>query len=140
MTFLGLNLPLGLKLKNMTFRFEFTIGLPDTNQTTIIGTTIPAVRSSILALRWSETSIWRHRFSHRFQQYGGQRHQFGGGHQSHYYKSQPTGDGGTMAVRWVARPILWRSSEPLFWRFGHQTSTTSGSIGRATGVGSLLKI
>ena len=44
------------------------------------------------------------------------------------------------AVRWAARPIRRRSLEPLFWRFNHQTSTTSGSIGQATGIGSLLKI
>ena len=44
------------------------------------------------------------------------------------------------AVRWAVRPIRWRSSEPLFRLFGHRTSTTSGSIGRATSVGSSLKI
>ena len=44
------------------------------------------------------------------------------------------------AIQWVARPIQWRSPKPLFWRFSHRTSTTSGSVGRATGVGSLLKI
>ena len=43
-------------------------------------------------------------------------------------------------VRWVARPIQRCSSEPLSRRFGHWTSTTSNSIGRATGVGNLLKI
>ena len=44
------------------------------------------------------------------------------------------------AVRWVARPIRRHSLEPLFRRFGHQTSTTGSFIGRATGVGSLLKM
>ena len=45
-----------------------------------------------------------------------------------------------LAVWWAARPIQRRSSEPLFRQFGHWTSTTSNSIGRVTGVGSLLKI
>ena len=45
-----------------------------------------------------------------------------------------------LAIWLVARPIRRRLSEPLFWRFGHWTSTTSGSIGRATGVGSLFII
>ena len=45
-----------------------------------------------------------------------------------------------LVVWWVARPIWRHLLEPLFWRFSHRTSTTSGSIGRAIGVGSLLKI
>ena len=44
------------------------------------------------------------------------------------------------AIQWAVRPIQRRSPEPLFWQFSHRTSTTSGSIGRATGIGSLLKI
>ncbi|KAL0009899.1 hypothetical protein SO802_005007 [Lithocarpus litseifolius] len=44
------------------------------------------------------------------------------------------------AERWAARPIRRHSPEPLFWRFGHWTSTTSGSIGQATDVDSLLKM
>ena len=43
-------------------------------------------------------------------------------------------------VWWAARPIRRRLSEPLFRRFGHWTSTTSSSIGRAAGVGCLLNI
>ena len=121
-------------------------------------------------------------FCHRFQQYDGRRHRFGGGRWSHYYNSRPTGDGGMMvketnlpaitkatilvvslvwalaaffeatilpihlpvghylAVQWVARPIWRRLLDPLFRRFSRRTSTTSGSIGRASGVGNLLKI
>ena len=45
-----------------------------------------------------------------------------------------------LAIQWAARPIQWRLPEPLFWQFSHRTSTTSSSIGRATGIGSLLKI
>ena len=36
--------------------------------------------------------------------------------------------------------ILRQSLEPLFWRFDHRTSSTSCSIGRATGFGSLFEI
>jgi len=45
-----------------------------------------------------------------------------------------------LAVWWAARPIRQRLSELLFRQFVHRTSSTSGSIGQATGVGSLLKI
>ena len=44
------------------------------------------------------------------------------------------------AIQWAARPIQRRLLEPLFWQFSHRTSTTSSSIGRATGISSLLKI
>ena len=54
------------------------------------------------------------------------RHRFGSGRRSHYYNNQPTGNGGTIV----------RDTNPV----GHRASTTSGSIDRATGVGSLFKI
>ena len=44
------------------------------------------------------------------------------------------------AIRWAARPIQRRLSKPLFRQLSHRTSTTGGSIGRATDVGSLLKM
>ncbi|KAL4631999.1 hypothetical protein ACB092_04G020500 [Castanea dentata] len=42
-------------------------------------------------------------------------------------------------VQWAARPIRRCLPKPLFWRFGHQTSTTSGSIGRATDIACLQR-
>ena len=44
----------------------------------VIGATILTVRSPILVVRWSETSIWRRR-------YGGQQDQSGGVRRSHYF-------------------------------------------------------
>ena len=57
---------------------KMTIELLDTNQTVVIRATIPTIRSSILVVRWSETSIWR-------QWYGGQQDQSGGICRSHYF-------------------------------------------------------
>ena len=126
-----------------------TIGLLDTNQTAVIKATIPTVQSLILVVRWSETSIWRWRYGGRQDQSGGvRRSHYFGSHRSHYsdgsvtdFNSMVVGDIDlAAAVRWAARPIRRRSLKPLFRLFGHWTSTTSGSIGRATGVGCLLKI
>ena len=44
----------------------------------VIGATILTVRSPILVVWWSETSIWRRR-------YGGRQDQFGGVRRSHYF-------------------------------------------------------
>ena len=123
----------GLKKKKKTIR------LLDTNQTAIIGATIPTVRSSILVVRWLKTSIWR-------WQYGGRQDQSGGIRWSHYSDGLVTDSSSTVvgdidlvaAVRWATRPIWRCSSEPLFRQFGHWTSITSFSIGRATDVGCLI--
>ena len=115
----------------------------------VIGATIPTVQSLILVVRWSETSIWRRRYGGRKDQSGGvRRSHYFGGYRSHYSDGSVTNYSSIVvrdidlvtAVWWAARPIQQRSSEPLFWRFGHWTSTTSSSIGRATGVGCLLNI
>ena len=126
-----------------------TVGLLDTNQTAVIRATIPTVRSSILVVRWLETSIWRWRYGGRQDQSGGvRRSHYFGSHQSHYSDGSVT-DSSSMVVGdidlaavvwWAARPIQRHSSGPLFRRFSHWTSTTSSSIGRATGVGCLLNI
>ena len=65
---------------------------------TIVGATIPAVRSPILVVWWLETSIWRRlskpllqQSAHLWWQYDGRRHQSAGGHQSHYFGSLGTG-------------------------------------------------
>ena len=115
-----------------------------------------------MAIWWLETLIrqrsqkplfWQ--FGHWCWRYGGRWHRSRDICQSHYFNNPPTSGGGTMikvtnpmavakatilAVWWAARPIWWRLSELLFRRFGHRTSSTSSSIGQATGVGSLLKI
>ena len=128
---------------------KMTVGLLDTNQTAVIRATIPTVRSSILVVRWSETSIWRWRYGGRQDQFGGiRRSHYFGSHRGHYSDGSVT-DSSSMVVGdidlaavvwWAARPIQRRSSEPLFRQFSHWTSTTSSSIGRATGVGCLLNI
>ena len=135
----------GYKFKNydrwVKKKKKMTNGLLDTNQTAVIEATIPTVRSPILVVRWLETSVWQRR-------YNGRRDQSSGVRKSHYSDGSVTDSSSTMvgdidlaaAVRWVARPIQRCSSEPLSRRFGHWTSTTSNSIGRATGVGNLLKI
>ena len=115
----------------------------------VIGATIPMVQSLILVVRWSETSIWRWQYGGRQDQFGGvRRSHYFGGYRSHYSDGSVT-DSSSMvvrdidlaaAVRWAARPIQRCSSEPLFRRFGHWTSTTSSLIGRATDVGCLLNI
>ena len=126
-------------LFKMTVRFEFTVGA-----------TILVVRSPILAIRWSKTLIRRRSSEpllqqsvHRWWQYDGWRHQFAGSYQSHYFGSLGTGGVHQSHYLTIHPPMVTirqRSSKPLFRRFGHRTSTTSGSIGWATGVGSLLKI
>ena len=143
----------GYKFKNydrwVKKKKKMTVGLLDTNQTVVIRATIPTIRSLILVVRWSETSIWRRRYGGRQDQSGGiRRSHYFGSYRSHYsdgsvtnYSSMVVRDIDLVtAVRWAARPIQQRLSEPLFWRFGHWTSTTSSSIGRATGVGCLLNI
>ena len=140
----------GYKFKIMTFgkkKKKKTVWLLDTNQTAVIGATIPTVWSPILVVWWSKTSIWRRWYSGRRDQSGGVRrcHYFGG-HRSHYSDDSVTDSSSTVvgdidlavAVRWAARLIWRRSLEPLFRQFGHWTSTTSGSIGRATDVGCLI--
>ena len=54
--------------------------------------TILVVLSPILVVRWSKTSIWRRllepllqQSAHRWWRYDGQRNQFAGNHQSHYF-------------------------------------------------------
>ena len=94
-----------------------TIKLLDTNQTAVIRAAIPTVRSPILVVRWSETSIWQRR-------YGGWWDQSSGIRQSHYSDGSVTDSSSTVvedidlvaAVRWAARPIWQYSSEPLFRR------------------------
>ena len=126
----------------------------------VIGATIPVVRSPILAIRWSKTSIqWQSSepllqyLAHRWWQYDGWRHQSVGGHQSHYF--------GSLGIGSIRRSNYFNNlptSQSLFgdtvggktnlvvfvratiWRFDHWTSTTGGSIGQATGVSSLLKM
>ena len=81
----------------------------------VIEATIPTVQSLILVVRWSETSIWRWR-------YGGRQDQSGGVRRSHYFDGSVTDSSSTVvgdidlavAVRWAARPMPQRSSEPLF--------------------------
>ena len=116
---------------------------------TVIGATISTVRSPILVVWWSETSIWQRRYGGWQDQSGGvRRSHYFGSHQSHYSdgsvtdsRSMVVGDIDLAAVVWwAARPIQRHSSGPLFRRFSHWTSTTSSSIGRATGVGCLLNI
>ena len=94
-----------------------TIELLDTNQTAVIRATIPTVRSPILVVRWSETSIWQRRC-------GGWRDQSSGVRQSHDSDSSVTDSSSTVvgdidlatAIWWPARPIWQCSSEPLFRR------------------------
>ena len=123
----------GYKFKNydrwVKKKKKMTVGLLDTNQTAVIRATIPTVRSSILVVRWSETSIWRWRYGGRQDQFGGiRRSHYFGSHRGHYSDGSVT-DSSSMVVgdidlatvvRWTARPIRRRSSEPLFRRFGHQ--------------------
>ena len=121
----------------------------ETNPTAFVEATIPTVRSPILVVRWSETSIWRWQYrGWQDQSSGVRRSHYFGSHQSHYSDGSVT-DSSSMVVGdidlaavvwWAARPIRRRSSEPLFRWFGHWTSTTSSSIGRATDVGCLLNI
>ena len=94
-----------------------TIELLDTNQTAVIRATIPTIRSPILVVRWSETSIWQRRC-------GGWRDQSSSIRQSHYSDGSVTDSSSTVVgdidlaevVRWAARPIWQCSSEPLFRR------------------------
>ena len=44
---------------------KITVGLLDTNQTVVIRATIPTIRSPILVVRWSKTSIWQRRYGGR---------------------------------------------------------------------------
>ena len=131
----------GYKFKNYdrwVKKKKITIGLLDTNQTAVIKATIPTVQSLILVVRWSETSIWRWRYGGRQDQFGGiRRSHYFGSHRGHYSDGSVT-DSSSMVVgdidlaavvRWAARPIRWHSSEPLFQRFSHWTSTTSDCIG-----------
>ena len=54
----------GYKFKNYDrwVKKKMTIELLDTNQTAVIRAAIPIVRSPILVVRWSETSIWQRRY------------------------------------------------------------------------------
>ena len=99
----------GYKFKNYdrwVKKKKMTIELLDTNQTTVIRATIPTVRSPILVVRWSETSIWQ-------RWYGGWWDQSNGIRQSHYSDGSVTDSSSTVvedidlvaAVRWAARPI-----------------------------------
>ena len=115
----------------------------------VIGATISTVWSLILVVWWSETSIWRQRYRGQQDQSGGvRRSYYFDGLRSHYFdglvtdfSSMVVGDIDLAAVVWwAARPIRRRLSEPLFQRFGHWTSTTSSSVGRAASVGCLLNI
>ena len=97
----------------------------ETNPTAFVEATIPTVRSPILVVRWSETSIWRWRYGGRQDQFGGiRRSHYFGSHRGHYSDGSVT-DSSSMVVgdidlaavvRWAARPIWQSSSEPLFWR------------------------
>ena len=59
----------GYKFKNydrwVKKKKKMTVGLLDTNQTVVIRATIPTIRSPILVVRWSETSIWQRRYGGR---------------------------------------------------------------------------
>ena len=131
----------GYKFKNydrwVKKKKKKTVGLLDTNQTAVIGATIPTVRSPILVVRWSKTSIWWQQYDGRQDQSGGvRRSHYFDGHRSHYSDGLIS-DSCSMvvvdidlaaAVWWAARPILRRSLEPLFRRssellfrrFGHR--------------------
>ena len=58
----------------------------------------------------------------------------------HYFNNPPTG--GSLFSGMVGGETNpgRHLSESLFWRFGHRTFATSGSISEATDVGSLIKI
>ena len=123
--------PVDINLKIMTVgskKKKITVGLLDTNQTVVIRATIPTIRSPILVVRWSKTSIWQRRYGGRWDQSGDVR-------RSHYSDGLVTNSSSMVvgdidlaaAVPWAARPIrrcssellFRRSSEPLFRRFGH---------------------
>ena len=123
----------GYKFKNydrwVKKKKKKTVGLLDTNQTAVIGATIPTVRSPILVVWWSGTSIWQ-------RWYGGRRDQSDCVRRSHYSDGSVT-DSSSMVVGdidlaavvwWAARPIRRHSSEPLFRRFGHWTSTQAAQL------------
>ena len=108
----------GYKFKNYdrwVKKKKMTVRLLDTNQTAVIEATIPTIRSPILVVRWSKTSVWQRR-------YDGRRDQSSGIRRSHYSDGSVTDSSSTVvgdidlaaAVRWAARPIWRRSSEPLF--------------------------
>ena len=98
----------GYKFKNYDrwVKKKMTIELLDTNQTAVIRATVPIVRSPILVVRWSETSIWQ-------RWYGGWRDQSDGVRRSYYSDGSVTNSSSTVvgdidlavAVPWVARPI-----------------------------------
>ena len=129
-----------------------TIGILDTNQTLVIEATIPTVQSPILVVRW----LSEHYYNSRPINDGSTMVEdtnlppvtkatifvvwaLGAFVEATILTIHPP-VGHYSAVRWVARPIRRCLLKPLFQRFGHKTSTTSSSIGRATGVGCLLKI
>ena len=56
----------------------------ETNLATFVEATIPTVRSPILVVRWSKTSIW-------WQRYGGRQDQSGGVCRSHYFSGSAIG-------------------------------------------------
>ena len=108
---------INLKIMTVGSKKKMTIELLDTNQTAVIRAAIPTVRSPILVVRWSETSIWQRRYSGWWDQSSGIR-------QSHYSDGSVIDSSSTVvedidlvaAVRWAARPIWQCSSEPLFRR------------------------
>ena len=77
----------------------------ETNPAAFVRATIPMVRSPILVVQWSKTSIWR-------RWYGGQQDQSGSVRQSHYFG----GLGATIPT--VRSPILvvWWSKTSIWWR------------------------
>ena len=64
----------------------------------VIRATIPTVRSPILVVRWSKTSIWWQRYGGRQDQSGGVcRSHYFDGHRSHYSDGSVT-DSSSMVV------------------------------------------
>ena len=100
----------------------------ETNPAAFVRATIPTVRSPILVVRWSETSIWQRQYGGRQDQSGDvRRSHYFDSHRSHYSDSLVTNSSSmvvgdidlAVAVQWAVRPIQRRSSEPLFRQFSH---------------------
>ena len=131
-------------------RFEFTVWISklwllgqkkkrplvgDIDSAAVVGATITTIGPPVMVVQWSKTPVWWAVTkatmlvvwaSAAFVEAAILTIHLPVGHYS--------------AIQWAARPIQRRLLEPLFWQFSHRTSTTSSSIGRATGVSSLLKI
>ncbi|KAL0003305.1 hypothetical protein SO802_017086 [Lithocarpus litseifolius] len=101
----------------------------DIDSAVVVGVTITTIGLPMMAVQWSETLIWWAVTKATILVVWASAAFI----EATILTIHPP-VGHYSAVRWAARPIRWRSPEPLFWRFGHRTSTTSSSIGQATGV------